>query len=48
MVVFKVVVGSGFYVNIEAFYCIEMKAFLLVVWYLHYIINISKGVYMFI
>jgi hypothetical protein len=45
MVVIKVVIASSFYMNIETFYCIEMKAFGSVVSALH---NISKGVYMFI
>jgi len=31
MVVIKVVIGSDFCMNIEAFCCIEMKAFLLIV-----------------
>jgi len=31
MVVIKVVIGSGFYINRETFYCIKMKVFLLIV-----------------
>jgi len=46
--IIKVVIRSGFYMNVEAFYCIEVTAFLLVMWYLYYTINISKGMHMFI
>jgi hypothetical protein len=48
MVFIEMDVRSSFYMNMEAFHCIEMKALLLALQYLHNIVNISKRVRVFI
>jgi hypothetical protein len=46
--IIEVIVGSGFLVDVKTFYGIWMEAFLLKLWYLHDIMNDTKGMHVLI